>query len=81
MRPIIMTTVTTIAGLLPMAIGIPDFSITWSPFATCFIAGLVVSTTMTLLVVPVLYLLLYKAQTRLLPKRVSGGALATAPTP
>ena len=58
MRPILMTTITTIAGLSPMAIGIPDFSITWSPFATCFIAGLSVSTTMTLLVVPVLYLLL-----------------------
>ena len=58
MRPIVMTTATTIAGLLPMAIGIPDFSITWSPFATCFIAGLTVSTSMTLLVLPVLYLIL-----------------------
>ena len=58
MRPIVMTTATTIAGLLPMAIGIPDFSITWGPFATCFIAGLFVSTSMTLLVVPVLYLVL-----------------------
>ena len=55
MRPIVMTTVTTIAGLIPMAIGIPDFSITWGPFATCFIAGLSVSTAMTLLMVPVLY--------------------------
>ena len=60
MRPIVMTTGTTIAGLLPMAVGIPDFSITWSPFATCFIAGLIVSTSMTLLVVPVLYLVLEK---------------------
>ena len=58
MRPIVMTTATTIAGLLPMAIGIPDFSITWGPFATCFIAGLSVSTSMTLLVLPVLYLIL-----------------------
>lgn len=55
MRPILMTTITTIAGLLPMAIGIPYFSISWSPFATCFVSGLLVSTTMTLLVVPVLY--------------------------
>ncbi|MCM8529090.1 MAG: efflux RND transporter permease subunit, partial [Lentisphaeraceae bacterium] len=55
MRPILMTTLTTIAGLLPMAIGIPDFSIAWSPFATAFIAGLSVSTLMTLLVLPVLY--------------------------
>ncbi|WDE98303.1 efflux RND transporter permease subunit [Lentisphaera profundi] len=55
MRPIMMTTFTTIAGLLPMAIGIPDFSIAWSPFATAFIAGLTVSTSMTLLVIPVLF--------------------------
>ena len=60
MRPILMTTVTTIAGLLPMAIGIPDFSIAWSPFATAFIAGLSVSTMMTLLVLPVLFEILEK---------------------
>jgi multidrug efflux pump subunit AcrB len=55
MRAMIMTSVTTIAGLLPMAIGIPSFSVAWSPMATCFVAGVIVSTTMTLLVVPVLY--------------------------
>ena len=60
MRPILMTTFTTIAGLLPMAIGIPEFSIAWSPFATSFIAGLTVSTTMTLLLLPVLFGLLHK---------------------
>jgi HAE1 family hydrophobic/amphiphilic exporter-1 len=58
MRPIMMTTFTTIAGLMPMALGIPDFSIAWSPFATAFIAGLTVSTSMTLLVIPVLFELL-----------------------
>ena len=62
MRPIVMTTVTTIAGLLPMAIGVPDFSIAWSPFATAFIAGLSVSTLMTLLVLPVLFELLEKVR-------------------
>ena len=31
MRPILMTTITTITGLLPMAIGLPEFSIRWSP--------------------------------------------------
>ena len=55
MRPILMTTISTIAGLLPMAIGIPNFDVRWSPFATVFVAGLLVATTMTLLVVPVLY--------------------------
>ena len=55
MRPILMTTISTIAGLLPMAIGIPHFDVRWSPFATVFVAGLMVATVMTLLVVPVLY--------------------------
>ncbi|MBF0198660.1 MAG: efflux RND transporter permease subunit, partial [Planctomycetes bacterium] len=55
LRPILMTTITTIAGLLPMAIGMPDFSITWSPFATAFVAGLIMSTSMTLTIIPVLY--------------------------
>ena len=58
MRAILLTSITTIAGLLTMAIGIPEFSIAWSPLATCFIAGLTMSTIMTLLVVPVMYLLL-----------------------
>ncbi|OUU20513.1 MAG: hypothetical protein CBC13_10565 [Planctomycetia bacterium TMED53] len=55
MRPILMTTISTIAGLLPMSIGIPSFDVRWSPFATVFVAGLLVATMMTLLVVPVLY--------------------------
>ena len=60
MRPILMTTITTLAGLLPMAIGLPNFSEAWSPFATCFVAGLSISTAMTLLIIPVLYELLDK---------------------
>jgi len=60
MRPILMTTISTIAGLLPMAIGIPHFDVRWSPFATVFVAGLMVATIMTLLVVPVLYRYSYR---------------------
>lgn len=58
LRPILMATTTTIAGLLPMAIGIPDFSVAWSPMATAFVAGLLLSTVLTLLVLPAGYLLL-----------------------
>jgi HAE1 family hydrophobic/amphiphilic exporter-1 len=65
MRAILLTSITTIAGLLTMALGIPEFSIAWSPLATCFIAGLTASTFLTLLVVPVLYLLV----DRLTPSR------------
>ncbi len=59
MRPVLMTTISTMAGLIPMALGIPYFSTSWTPFATCFISGLLFSTTMTLLIIPVLYELLY----------------------
>jgi HAE1 family hydrophobic/amphiphilic exporter-1 len=47
-----------------MAIGLPEFSVTWGPFATSFIAGLAVATAMTLLVVPCLYLVLDRWQQR-----------------
>ncbi|MCI4625806.1 MAG: efflux RND transporter permease subunit [Candidatus Magnetoovum sp. WYHC-5] len=55
MRPIFLTSVTTILGLLPMAIGIPTKSISWSPMATAFVTGLFSSTTLTFLIVPVEY--------------------------
>lgn len=65
MRPILMTTISTIAGLIPMAIGIPHYAVKWTPFATAFVAGLLLSTTMTLLIVPILYRGLDIAQSRL----------------
>ena len=55
----------TLLDVLPMAIGIPDFSITWGPFATSFITGLLFATVMTLLVVPVLYQVVERLKRRL----------------
>jgi HAE1 family hydrophobic/amphiphilic exporter-1 len=55
MRPVLITTITTILGLLPMAIGIPRKSITWAPMATAFVTGLSSATILTLLIIPVLY--------------------------
>ena len=54
-RPVLLTTITTIMGLLPMAIGIPYKSVEWSPMATTFVAGLSASTFLTLLMIPVEY--------------------------
>ncbi|MBA3845159.1 MAG: efflux RND transporter permease subunit [Planctomycetes bacterium] len=71
LRAVLMTTLTTIAGLITMAIGLP-FSIAWSPMATCFVAGLTVSSAMTLLIVPVLYESMERVAGRvrnLLPRR------------
>jgi len=59
LRPILMATTTTIAGLLPMAIGMPAFSIAWSPMATAFVAGLMMSTLLTLVVLPAGYRLMH----------------------
>jgi len=55
MRPVIITTVTTMLGLMPMAIGIPNRSIEWAPMATAFVAGLSCATFLTLLITPVNY--------------------------
>lgn len=62
MRPVLMTTLTTMLGLLPMAIGIPQKSISWSPMATAFVTGLGCATLLTLLIVPVAYELTEKAK-------------------
>jgi len=55
MRPVLITTITTMLGLLPMAIGIPRKSIAWAPMATAFVTGLSTATILTLLIIPVEY--------------------------
>ncbi|MBI9107597.1 MAG: efflux RND transporter permease subunit [Spirochaetales bacterium] len=59
LRPIILTTVTTIAGLLPTAIGIGGRSVVWQPMATTIIFGLIFSTLTALIFIPALYGTLY----------------------
>jgi multidrug efflux pump subunit AcrB len=56
LRPIFLTTVTTILGLLPMAIGIGGKSVVWMPMAGTIVWGVGVATFLILLVVPPLYL-------------------------
>lgn len=51
LQPIILTTVTTVAGMLPLAVSDP----TWAPLAYSIIFGLSFSTILTLFVVPILY--------------------------
>jgi HAE1 family hydrophobic/amphiphilic exporter-1 len=55
-RPIMLTTLTTITGLLPMAIGLSGYSTIFSPFAASIVCGLAVASLLTLYVVPMLYL-------------------------
>ena len=55
LRPILMTTIATIVGLIPMALGIGEGSETNLPLARAVIGGLMVSTFFTLFLVPALY--------------------------
>ena len=64
MRPVLITTITTLLGLLPMAIGIPKKSLAWAPMATAFVAGLCSATILVLLIIPVEYELLERIRHR-----------------
>jgi multidrug efflux pump subunit AcrB len=55
LRPILMTTSTTVLGLLPMAIGVGDGAEIRTPMAITVIIGLLTSTLLTLIVIPTVY--------------------------
>ncbi len=55
LRPVLMTTLTTILGMVPMAVGSGQGSEMWQPLGIAIIGGLLVSTMMTLVVVPSIY--------------------------
>jgi multidrug efflux pump subunit AcrB len=55
MRPILMTTVAMIAGMVPIALGIGAGSEVRSPMAVAVVGGLITSTFLTLIVVPVVF--------------------------
>jgi len=55
LRPIMMTTLTTILGLMPMALGLGDGAEIRTPMAITVISGLAFSTVLTLIVIPTLY--------------------------
>ena len=55
LRPIVLTSITTIAGLIPMFLGLGGKSPVWQPLASTIIFGLLFSTLLTLFVMPALY--------------------------
>ncbi len=57
-RPILMTTSTTVLGLLPMALGLGEGAEIRTPMAITVIGGLLVSTLLTLVLIPVVYTLM-----------------------
>ncbi|MBW2525997.1 MAG: efflux RND transporter permease subunit [Deltaproteobacteria bacterium] len=56
LRPVILTSATTVAGLLPMAMGVGGMSLTWGPLANTIVWGLWVATALTLFFIPAVYL-------------------------
>lgn len=69
LRPILLTTLTTTLGLLPMALGVPYYSTTWGTMATTFVTGLCTATALTVVIIPVEWHLLMNLRDRL----VKGG--------
>ncbi|NCC98970.1 MAG: efflux RND transporter permease subunit [Bacteroidia bacterium] len=60
LRPVLMTALTTILGMVPMALSSGEGSEMWQPMGIVVIGGLLVSTIVTLIVVPVLYAIMSK---------------------
>ena len=58
LRPVLMTSLTTILGMVPMALGIGEGSEIWQPMGISVVGGLLVSTLLTLFIVPSLYAML-----------------------
>jgi len=62
LRPVLMTSTTTILGLIPLALDRSEESALWSPLAITVIGGMLTSTVLTLFVVPSIYLYFEEAR-------------------
>lgn len=58
LRPILMTTLTTVLGMVPLALEIGDGAEMWAPMGRAVIGGMIVSTLLTLIFVPNIYVML-----------------------
>ncbi len=65
LRPVLMTALTTILGMVPLAVGMGSGSETWSPLARAVIGGLTATTLLTLIVIPILYILFERIEERI----------------
>lgn len=60
LRPVLMTSLTTILGMLPLALSTGSGSEIWSPMGIAVIGGLIFSTLVTLILIPVIYLMMVR---------------------
>ena len=78
LRPILMTTLTTLLGMLPLALGLGEGSELMQPLAIAVVGGLTVSTLLTLFVVPSAYIVMHAGGDRL-KRWLTRGEGRTAP--
>ena len=69
LRPVLMTTITTLAGLLPLALSRGEGSEVWNPLGITMLGGLSVSTLITMLFVPTLYAVFHRKKSCVQEKR------------
>ncbi len=76
-RPILITALTTILGMVPLSLGYGDGAETWAPMARAVVGGMIVSTSLTLFVIPIMYVgIAGWAERRRERKRGGGDAIA-----
>jgi HAE1 family hydrophobic/amphiphilic exporter-1 len=84
LRPILMTTAAMIFGMMPVALALSEGGSTRAPMAVCVIGGLITSTLLTLVVVPVVYTLaegfVHSRPIRWLGQKLFGAAPSEAST-
>lgn len=69
LRPVLMTSLTTILGMLPMALGMGNGAELWQPMGITIVGGLTFSTILTLVAVPILYYVLMGRSERFVARR------------
>ena len=78
LRPILMTSLATVVGLLPMAFKLETGSEAYAPLARVIIGGLTASMLLTIFVVPAAYLLIYRRRAEAGARAVAAGGAANA---
>ena len=69
LRPVLMTSLTTILGMLPMALGLGNGAELWQPMGIAIVGGLTFSTILTLVAVPILYYVFMGRSERFIARR------------
>jgi len=78
MRPVLMTALTTILSMLPLALGLGESGENWAPMARAVMGGLTTATVLTLVVVPVIYALVELKAEKIRQKRAAKAKMKMA---